>query len=324
VLIASSLTVVLAHWAAGRGNFQQATLYIGITTALGLVFLGIKAYEYQAKFAHDILPGRIGELLPGMGQREKQLHDVGMQYVRRVQGQMRRVVEQDQLGKEAAIIQPKLESDGDTLDNKYQIAQAFVQKVRTTKDEVGGKLFGSSIDKAVDKAFALSTTVKTKGADGKETADANKQQQVVDSTIEIAKQVAKAGEEVDQTILADYQSVLAKMGSTAPTEGQQYNRPLTPAEVGAEVNELLEKHGDHAHLSPAIPYGNMWASCYFAMTGFHALHVLGGIVVFVIILLIGMRGKLGPQHTNMLEVTGLYWHFVDIVWIFLFPLLYLV
>jgi cytochrome c oxidase subunit 3 len=60
------------------------------------------------------------------------------------------------------------------------------------------------------------------------------------------------------------------------------------------------------------------------MTGFHALHVFGGLVVFVIILLMAMGGRLGVQHTGFLELTGLYWHFVDIVWIFLFPLLYLV
>ena len=68
----------------------------------------------------------------------------------------------------------------------------------------------------------------------------------------------------------------------------------------------------------------MWASCYFAMTGFHALHVLGGLVVFAVILLMALFGRFGPQHESMVELTGLYWHFVDIVWIFLFPLLYLV
>jgi cytochrome c oxidase subunit 3 len=68
----------------------------------------------------------------------------------------------------------------------------------------------------------------------------------------------------------------------------------------------------------------MWASCYFALTGVHALHVLGGLVIFVIILLMARRGQLGTQHEPMLEYTGLYWHFVDIVWIFLFPLMYLV
>ena len=60
------------------------------------------------------------------------------------------------------------------------------------------------------------------------------------------------------------------------------------------------------------------------MTGFHALHVLGGLVVFAIFLIGALLGKFGPQHELAIELTGLYWHFVDIVWIFLFPLLYLV
>ncbi len=104
-------------------------------------------------------------------------------------------------------------------------------------------------------------------------------------------------------------------------------RGLSPSAVGERVNALLKRaHDEHLdlHLTPMIPYGNMWASCYFAMTGFHALHVLGGLVIFAIILVLAFTGKLGMQHEGFLELTGLYWHFVDIVWIFLFPLLYLV
>src|SRR5262245_49100078 len=82
VLILSSLTVVLAHYACMKGNFKQVTWYIAATTALGIVFLGVKAVEYKSKFDHDILPGRIGELKEGSGlAREKQFHTVGMQYV---------------------------------------------------------------------------------------------------------------------------------------------------------------------------------------------------------------------------------------------------
>ncbi len=77
------------------------------------------------------------------------------------------------------------------------------------------------------------------------------------------------------------------------------------------------------HLTYVIPYGNVWASCYFAMTGFHAIHVFGGLVVFVIMLLMAARGTFAGRSV-FVELTGLYWHFVDIVWIFLFPLLYLV
>ena len=91
-----------------------------------------------------------------------------------------------------------------------------------------------------------------------------------------------------------------------------------------ELNETSEKTEHPLNLSPNIKWGNMWASCYFAMTGFHALHVLGGVVAFAIVLVFALIGRFGVQSTLMLENLGLYWHFVDIVWIFLFPLLYLV
>ena len=94
-------------------------------------------------------------------------------------------------------------------------------------------------------------------------------------------------------------------------------------EAFAKGKRYFEEHPE-MHLATVIPFGNLWASCYFAMTGFHALHVLGGLVVFAIMLIMAAIGRFGVQHTNMLELVGLYWHFVDIVWIFLFPLLYLV
>ena len=95
------------------------------------------------------------------------------------------------------------------------------------------------------------------------------------------------------------------------------------AEAAAKIVGILEMD-PNAHLAYSIPYGNMWASCYFAMTGFHALHVLGGLVIFGIFLAAAAVGKFGPDSAVSVEVAGLYWHFVDIVWIFLFPLLYLV
>jgi len=83
-------------------------------------------------------------------------------------------------------------------------------------------------------------------------------------------------------------------------------------------------HTEGLDLAYVMPQGNTWVSCYFIMTGFHAIHVLGGLVVFVLILVLGALGRIGTHSTSMIELTGLYWHFVDIVWIFLFPLLYLV
>ena len=72
-----------------------------------------------------------------------------------------------------------------------------------------------------------------------------------------------------------------------------------------------------------VPSTNVFWSCYFALTGFHALHVLGGIVFNVIVLGWTRDERVWAQQSHRLELAGLYWHFVDIVWIFLFPLLYL-
>src|SRR5262250_1859811 len=99
-------------------------------------------------------------------------------------------------------------------------------------------------------------------------------------------------------------------------KAKDYVRPWAPERIGKQINELNEKSEKAEHplnLSPNIKWGNMWASCYFAMTGFHALHVLGGIVAFAVVLVLAMFGRFGVQSSLMLENLGLYWHFVDIV-----------
>jgi cytochrome c oxidase subunit 3 len=62
---------------------------------------------------------------------------------------------------------------------------------------------------------------------------------------------------------------------------------------------------------------------YFAMTGLHALHMIIGIGLLVWLILAARKGRFTPEYHAPVELTGLYWHFVDIIWIFLFPLLYL-
>ncbi|HXD73451.1 MAG TPA: cytochrome c oxidase subunit 3 family protein [Vicinamibacterales bacterium] len=65
-------------------------------------------------------------------------------------------------------------------------------------------------------------------------------------------------------------------------------------------------------------------SLYFVMTGLHALHMIIGLGIMSVMVWMSWRGKITPEYPNPIEVSGLYWHFVDIVWIFLFPLLYLI
>jgi len=65
-------------------------------------------------------------------------------------------------------------------------------------------------------------------------------------------------------------------------------------------------------------------SLYFALTGMHAIHMIVGVGIFAVITFMAWKGRFTPEYHTPLEIAGLYWHFVDIVWIYLFPLLYLI
>jgi cytochrome c oxidase subunit 3 len=65
-------------------------------------------------------------------------------------------------------------------------------------------------------------------------------------------------------------------------------------------------------------------SLYFALTGMHAIHMIVGVGIFITITWMARKGRFTPEYYTPLEIAGLYWHFVDIVWIYLFPLLYLI
>jgi len=92
-----------------------------------------------------------------------------------------------------------------------------------------------------------------------------------------------------------------------------------PAAEDQKEKEGLNSELPWLKLPIVIPGGNMWASTYFLLTGFHALHVVIGLIVFLVLLTV----QLDAKKAYMIENVGLYWHFVDLVWIFLFPLIYL-
>ena len=71
------------------------------------------------------------------------------------------------------------------------------------------------------------------------------------------------------------------------------------------------------------PRTNLFFSIYFMLTGLHGIHVLLGMGVMSYVILLSRRGRLSASYYTPAEMSGLYWHFVDLVWIYLFPLLYL-
>src|SRR5206468_904397 len=76
---------------------------------------------------------------------------------------------------------------------------------------------------------------------------------------------------------------------------------------------------------PPLPLESaMFFTCYFFLTVLHSIHVLIGVGVLGVILVFNIRGMYSPAYYTHIEIGGLYWHLVDLIWIFLFPLLYLI
>jgi len=73
-----------------------------------------------------------------------------------------------------------------------------------------------------------------------------------------------------------------------------------------------------------VPFAPQFFSIYFVMTGIHGVHVLIGMGVFIWLIVRAQKDHFSAEYYTPIELTGLYWHLVDIIWIFLFPLLYLI
>jgi heme/copper-type cytochrome/quinol oxidase subunit 3 len=107
-------------------------------------------------------------------------------------------------------------------------------------------------------------------------------------------------------------------------KGEEYDK-----EYEALKKEIDPKTGEsaawpdrnqHYHFTPRT---NVFASTFYIMTGCHGAHVAGGVILMAIITLMGFMGKFTQQKHEGIELAGLYWHFVDLVWILLFTVVYL-
>lgn len=103
----------------------------------------------------------------------------------------------------------------------------------------------------------------------------------------------------------------------------QLHTEIKPTAEGPQGVDPSSHHAGET-LGPEPANVQIFFGIYFVMTGLHGLHVLAGMVVIFWILLRAIRGDFGPHYFNPVDFTGLYWHLVDLIWIFLFPLLYLI
>jgi cytochrome c oxidase subunit 3 len=258
ILILSSVTIVLALEAAKQNNASLARGWMLLTFLLGAVFLGIKAYEYQAKFSHGVYPQH-----PHSQIYEK----ADVYYAQAVRLRLNALKAQLE-----TISDRTKEQDADLklVDDTALELLAAEQELRDHPDSPRGRVM---LWQLADKIYPRASVHEHHAGAEHASTSARSPFQLVAMTEE---------------------------GGTGHLAG------------------LNDQHS-WLRLPIMIPGGNMWASTYFLLTGFHALHVVVGLIAFAIILTM----TLDRSRAGLIENMGLYWHFVDLVWIFLFPLLYL-
>lgn len=348
VLICSSATIVMALEAAKANSAGRAKRWLLITFLLGSTFLGIKAYEYQSKFEHGIYPRFPRSLLY---DRPDLNYVAGLNA--ELDNQILRLERQSIL---AADQSSSRQPDGDPTD-RVQTADAratgrlaylrliqsgLVQwtqrKVGRTDDPLMKRLAIASLAWQI---YPLAADADIQMYLANEQAETNTEFKQLNSQLEIAEnRVAKLGQELEQlrSKAADSTSESSRQVSLAQQLSVKSAESIAAAAEVIRLNDLRKPYKDridamvkfghldrginqqfHLKLPMVIPSGNTWTNTYFLLTGFHALHVLGGLIAFLFLLPL----HLGIGRAGLLENVGLYWHFVDVVWIFLFPLIYL-
>jgi cytochrome c oxidase subunit 3 len=259
VLICSSVTVVLALEAAKMNKAGLAKLLTAVTFLLGCVFLGVKAYEYLAKFSHGIYPQTPHSMI-----YEK----------------------------------PNLYYGSALRERVTALSSQFNAEDSALKGELGDEEL-AKIKELDQQPWSAELTAQY--------------DQISPDIAQLRSQQALVAS-LDKRLQDPTVDLLQISHEIYPPHDDLHQSP------GEEVHvQGLNDQHDWLGLPFVIPGGNMWASTYFLLTGFHALHVIVGLIVFVILLCL----KLDASRARIIENTGLYWHFVDLVWIFLFPLLYL-
>jgi cytochrome c oxidase subunit 3 len=322
VLICSSVTIVLALEAARANRTQQAKIFLALTLALGSLFLAVKAYEYQAKFAHGIYPRMPRSLI-------HELPDV--HYAAAVQQRLKS--QQEQL----TIRRQQLQNEGQDLSEQEaeRLGQLGALEIGLARWSAERAAAGDTrpIEQMAEAIYPQHAAHGESSHDDSHRAEIDqeireltaRQQTLENRQAELLTQQTQLQAATD-TPQEELQAVAADLAALPDQISLVSNRIkaleiIKNADHG--LNEMFVEQssgwGSWLTLPMMIPGGNMWASTYFLLTGFHAIHVLVGLIVFVI----AMFFRLDASKGNFLENTGLYWHFVDLVWIFLFPLLYL-
>jgi cytochrome c oxidase subunit III len=284
VLIFSSFLVVVAHDAVLHRKPAVARMAMLGTLLCGVLFLGIKSVEYYGKFQHDILPGHIAE--SDAQAMNKLVRDLQYRVDNRLAVMFPSIEKrEDQLAELDSKIADLTPKSPDSAELKQATAlKKFYSEFANLRDHVRAEVSLAIPAAEMDKLRAE--------------PDATKIPRIVLGPFpEHHGGAEEHHSEPDPTTVTGY-----------------FQKMQADPDIGQFVSSYAV-----TRIRPIL-YGNLFASNYFLMTGFHAIHVIVGLILFAL----ALKTPLAIGNAVFVENIGLYWHFVDLVWIFLFPLIYIV
>ena len=334
VLIFSSLTAAWAVRAAQLGQKRLLVGCIGVTILCACTFLGIKYVEYSHKVHEHILFGRYFDPCVSPGGMElltKRNECPGSK------GSVEWDKGADQ-AKEGCFEIEKIDQDPHTPGIQADC----------TVSEVRGGSSKPIVNRCRDELSELLSGEHAAAAEKGEHAEAPKfpcwrpayQPAVCPDLTNADKRSHGQGARPQAGILVEYgdhtergSSIRIKAECKGPPPPPAVADPLAekPNPLALGEKAIKPKHVPTAHeahereaAGPPPEHTNMFFTIYFAMTGLHGVHVLFGVFVFIWLLIRAVKGHFTPDYFGPVDYAALYWHIVDLIWIFLFPLLYLI
>jgi cytochrome c oxidase subunit 3 len=338
VLIFSSFTMAMAVWAAQTNQRRDLVLFLSLTLLGGADFLGIKVVEYAHKFHDNLVWGAAfyrsaeRETARPLEVREADAPAVEARISESASAPPSRnagdPVKGRELFRNSCAACHGLRGEGIPGQGKDMRHSEFIRKL----DDAGLLAF---IQRGRLPNDALNTTGRLMPARGGNPflTDAN----LLD-IIAYVREVQESPATGDSAAEAgrDASAQAAATSSVEPARPaavfleKSVLPPPAPAPVG--LRPVLEREAGSAAEGPppdprrdpqCPPNMHIFFGLYFCMTGLHGLHVLAGLVLISWLLMRSLRGDFSSAYFTPVDLGGLYWHLVDVIWIFLFPLLYL-
>ncbi len=128
----------------------------------------------------------------------------------------------------------------------------------------------------------------------------------------------------DMRIVAECKPPAPPVVDGDPLADREQQLALAEPAVASEPPLSHHEEKDIVYAGPPPEHTNMFFTIYFAMTGLHGIHVLVGVFIFIWLLIRSIKGHFSPEYFGPIDFAALYWHIVDLIWIFLFPLMYLI